>query len=79
MRRHSCYVAAIILNAATRRTDEAGKRLQRRRLARAIRADQSDELALAYFKIDAFDRADSAVRHFEGAHLKQARLRGTLR
>ena len=55
--------------AACRRHD-AHDRVQRRRLAGAVRADQTDELALCDAEGQVSDRADRSVAHLEPVELE---------
>ena len=50
--------------------DEAGDRVQRRRLARAVGADHRDDLAVADVEVDAEDGFDRAVRDLDVAQLE---------
>ena len=53
-----------------RRAEQPGDRSERRRLARAVRADKRDELALADAQRHAPERADVAVADLDVAKLK---------
>ena len=57
---------------ARRGLHEPGDRAQRRRLARAVRADEAHELARLDGDIDAFHRTDAAIGHFERLKRQQA-------
>jgi hypothetical protein len=50
---------------------QTGDPLQRRRLARAVRTDEADELALVDVEIDSFDGLDSAVGDLDSLELEQ--------
>src|SRR5215211_2534914 len=50
---------------------ESADRLQRRRLARAVGADQAHELALVDGEVDAADGLDAAIRDVQLAELEQ--------
>jgi hypothetical protein len=52
--------------------DGAGDRAQRRRLARAVRAQDGDELAFADFELDAVQRTHRAVARLDVVELEQA-------
>ena len=61
--------------------DHAGDRLQQRRLAGAVRAEQRDDLALVDLEVDAEQHLHAAVGDVEPAHEQQLRpaLRGARR
>jgi hypothetical protein len=52
---------------------QPGDALKRRRLAGAIGADQTDELALTHDQVDALDRMNAAVGDFQLVELEQRR------
>src|SRR5207342_3513520 len=58
-RRGVSNIFSLKANSSSDRAQHARDRLQRRRLARAIGADQADELALAYL-----ERKSAHGRHF---------------
>ena len=64
--------AAEDADLAAQRADEAEDRLEERRLARAVRSDDADELALGHDEVDGLDRgrlagvAGPEVVHLEG-------------
>jgi hypothetical protein len=66
--------ATQVLDVAFVQRQQAGDGLHRRRLARAVGADQRHQFALAHFEIHALDRLDSAIGDLQAAHLQQ-RLR----
>ena len=55
---------------------DARYRLQQRRLAGAVRAEQGDDLALADVEVDAEQHLHVAVAHVEAPHVEQVRRRG---
>src|SRR5205814_7109041 len=70
---------APVLDASARGAQEPAHRPQRRRLARAVRADQGDDLSLADLEGDAAEGVDRPVVHVEivqleerGAHVRPA-------
>src|SRR5438046_1061615 len=63
-------VAAAKFDAALARVDDAGDRLQDRRLAGAVRAEHGCDLALSNLQADAADRANRAVRALDIEELK---------
>ena len=56
---------AVVADRARLDRLQAADALERRRLARAVGADQADELALADVEVDALDRLDAAVGDLE--------------
>src|SRR5439155_13718954 len=48
------------LRATRRRRDERAQQAQRRRLARAVRSEVAEDLALAHLEVDAVDRGERA-------------------
>src|SRR5581483_782323 len=81
-RRSRACPCARDLRAAARRAHEPGCDLHERRLARAVRAEQPDELALPHLEIDAFQRLDRAVAFAQivdgerARHARQSTLPG---
>ena len=68
-------VLAVVADRARLDRLQAADALERRRLARAVGADQADELALADVEVDALDRVDAAVGDLELVELEQRRVR----
>ena len=60
------------------RADDAEDRLQRRRLAGGVAAEQADELALADDEVDALEDVDLPVVGVDRLELEQRRMRGDL-
>lgn len=69
IRRFSGDVLAVVEYTSGLRSDDSGDGLQYRRFARAVRADQRDDLPLRDGKGDALDRLDAAVGHLEVVYL----------
>ncbi len=61
-------------DAAGARAQEAGERVDQRRLAGAVRADDAEQLAGAHVERDAPERRRRAVGDLQVAHLKHGRL-----
>src|SRR5581483_9561720 len=66
-------VAAAEGDRALARMVQPVDRAQRRRLARAVRADERDDLAVAHLDRDALQRLDRAVVRLDVAHLEERR------
>src|SRR6266700_3202715 len=64
-------VAAVEPYRPRRRRRKTRDRAQGRRLPRAVRADQADELAPGDFEVDPLHRADASVADFETADFEQ--------
>src|SRR4051794_3177935 len=62
LRRPACDLALLELDPAGRREVEAGDQVDERRLARAVRADQADDLLPAEREIDALERLHTLER-----------------
>ena len=73
------HVDALQLDAAGVGTLEAGDHAQRRRLARARRAEHREELARADVEVDTRDRDDVAVDAADAAQADGGSARGRLR
>ena len=71
-RRVAGDVVAVVADRARLDRQQPADALQRRRLARAVGADQADELAVADVEVDALDRLDAAVRRRRAARAPAA-------
>src|SRR6185436_17670441 len=65
VRLHAGDVLPVERHAAPARLQQAGDRAQRRGLARAVRADERDDLALLHLEVDAVQRRNGSVADFE--------------
>ena len=61
-----CHVEARDRRGSRGRRQEAGEHAQRRRLARAVGAEERDELALCNVKVDPAHRLDRLLAGLEG-------------
>ena len=68
------HVAAVEDDRAAARLDEAGDRLQQRRLPGAVGAEQGDDLALVDLEVDAEQHLHAVVVHVDAPHEQQLDL-----
>src|SRR3954471_10145334 len=64
-------VVSVERDAAARGRVIAGERVDRRRLAGAVGADQADDLARGHLQVDVVDRGDPAVGDAQGVDVQQ--------
>ncbi len=62
---------ALVQDVAVGQPQRASDGLHGRRLARAVGADERDQLARAHIEIDALDGLDAAVAHLQAAYLQE--------
>ena len=70
---------AVELRRSVALADDAHDRLQRRRLARAVAAEQRDDLARAHVEIDAVQDVRFAVPGLQALDVEHRRSRGAAR
>jgi hypothetical protein len=73
VRLHAADVLAVERDLALARLEQARDRAERGGLARAVRADEGDDLALLDVEVDAVQRGDGAVADFEVADREDRR------
>ena len=72
VRRHACQVLPFEGDRPSVGRQDAEEAVEERRLSRAVRTDQPDELAFADIEVDAVERGDARELHRDARRLEQA-------